>query len=351
MIGRLRHVDPLPPLLALAAAFALGAAVLAALQVNPLQAYAAMASGAATSWTQCLAKATPLMLVGLGIILAFRAGVFNIGAEGQLVVGALAATAAATSMPQAPAFILIPWTLLAGTAAGAAWAAVPGTLKARLGTNEILSTVMMNQIALQLMNYLLRGPMMDPAQMAAGTHIAQSAALPEAAWLPRLVPRSLLSAGFILALALAAVVYVYLTRTTSGFRLRAVGANPEAARYAGCNVPLMLAMALVMSGALAGLAGAVEVSGVHHRAVEGMSGGYGFTGIVAALFGRLHPLLLVPASCLFGALLVGADSMQRAVQVPTSLAVLLQGLVVLALVCSDVWSRRRRDVRLKESLA
>jgi simple sugar transport system permease protein len=215
-----------------------------------------------------------------------------------------------------------------------------------LGVNEILSTIMMNQIAIQLSNYLLRGPMIDPAEIARGTQIAQSAQLPQQVWLIRLVPRTLLNGGAIIAVVMAVLVYIFLWRTTIGYRIRAVGLNAEAARYAGIRVPVYQALALALGGAFAGLAGAVEVLGVQHRMLEGLSGGYGFSGIVAALFGKLHPLGAIPASILFGGLLVGADKMQRAVQVPSALIGALQGLVVLFVVSSDIWARywaRRRQ--------
>ncbi|MDZ4158861.1 MAG: hypothetical protein U1B80_03635, partial [Anaerolineaceae bacterium] len=202
--------------------------------------------------------------------------------------------------------------------------------------------------ALQLANYLLRGPMIDPAEIEAGTRIAQSALLPQAVWLTRLVPRSLLHSGAILAVVLAVLVYIFLWRTTIGYRIRAVGQNPEASRYAGIKVPQYQALSLALGGAFAGLAGVVEVLGVHRRMLEGLSGGYGFSGIVAALFGRLHPLGAIPASVLFGGLLVGGDKMQRAVQVPAALITTLLGLIVLFVVSSNILARRRarrRDSR------
>ncbi len=200
---------------------------------------------------------------------------------------------------------------------------------------------MLNAIAQQLMNYLLRNVLIDPAEVAAGTFIAQSERLPVAAWLPRLIPQTLLHGGAILGVILAVGVYVFLWRTTIGYRIRAVGLNPDASRYAGIPVPQYQALALTLAGGFAGLAGGVEILGVHHRLLEGISGGYGFTGIVAALFGKLHPLGLIPASFLFGSLLVGADKMQRAVQVPSALIGTLLGVVVLFVVGSDWWVRHR----------
>ncbi len=225
----------------------------------------------------------------------------------------------------------------------------PGILKARLRVNEILSTIMLNAIALQLMNLLLQGPLMDPAGVAARTFLAQSAQLPHQVWLARLVPRTLLHSGAIVAAVMAVVVYLFLWRTTIGFDIRAVGLNPDAARYAGINVPTFQALSLTLAGGFAGLAGVVEVIGVQHRLLDGLTSGYGFTGIVAALLGGLHPLGLVPASILFGGLLVGADTMQRAVQVPSSLVDVILGLVILFVSGAALWSRkwaaRRRTPR------
>jgi general nucleoside transport system permease protein len=334
----------LVPLTALGAALLLGALLLLALRVNPFEAYAAMIGGALgtrAGLMQSAVKATPLLLVGLGIVIAFRANVINIGGEGQIIAGALMATWFSVTFRTWPGVLLLPSTLLAGFLAGAAWGLVPGVLKARLGVNEILSTVMMNAIALQLMNYLLSGPLIDPAEVKAGTFIAQSARLPEQAWLARIVPQTQLHAGIVIALVLAGVVYVFLWRTTPGYRIRAVGLNPDAARYAGINVPFYQALSLTLAGGFAGLAGVVEVLGVHHRLLEGITSGYGFTGIVAALFGKLHPLGAIPASFFFGSLLVGADKMQRAVQVPSALVDTLLGVVVLFVVGAEIWARQR----------
>ena len=262
-----RTIDALLPLLAVPVAFIIGAVMILALGENPLEAYASLVTGAfgdVSGITQTLAKATPLLLVGLGICIAFRGGVINIGGEGQLLVGALATTALAVGFRDMPGIILLPLCLVVGTLAGAIWGGIPGILKARLGVNEILSTVMMNAIAVQLGNYLLRGPMIDPLEIEMGTRIAQSALLPRSVWLPKLVPSTLLNAGAIIALVMAVLVYIFLWRTTLGYRIRAVGLNPSASRFAGIRVPFYQALSLVLGGAFAGLAGAIEVMGVQH---------------------------------------------------------------------------------------
>jgi simple sugar transport system permease protein len=332
------------PLLAVLFALAVGAVILLLLGVNPLEAYAAMISGAFGSVfgiTQSIAKATPLLLVGLGICIAFRASVINIGAEGQIILGALAATAFSLAFSPLPAWLLVPLTMIAGFAAGAFWGFIPGVLKARFGVNEILSTVMLNVVAAQILLAMLKGPLMDTTGVTAGTFLPQSEQLPDAVWLPKIVPQTLLHTGAIVAIILAVVVYIFLWRTTIGYRIRAVGLSPDASRYAGIRVPIYQMLALTLAGGFAGLAGVVEVIGVQHRLLEGVTSGYGFSGIVAALFGGLHPLGTIPASYLFGSLLVGADKMQRAVQVPSSLVDVLLGLIVLFVVGSQYYARKR----------
>ncbi|MCL4829745.1 MAG: ABC transporter permease [Caldilinea sp.] len=340
-----RFLELALPIAAVLIAFAIGGVLLALLGANPFEAYWVLLSGAfgsVSGLASTLTKMTPLLLVALGICISFRGGVINIGGEGQIIVGALAATAFALWLRDWPGWLLLPLTLVIGALAGAVWGGIAGVLKARLNVNEILSTVMLNAIALQLMNFLLRGPMLDPAQIAAGTNIAQSEALPRSVWLTRLAPPTLLHSGVILALTLAVLVYLLLWRTTIGFRIRTVGLNPAAARYAGMPVPFYVAFSLILAGGFAGLAGAVEVTGVSHRMLEGLSGGYGFSGIVAALFGKLHPLGAVPASFLFGGLLVGANKMQLTVQVPSALITVINGLVVMFVVASEVYVRRAR---------
>src|SRR5512136_184293 len=331
------------PLLAMLAALLLGAVMLVFLHANPLEAYATMVTGvfgSMSGFTQSLVKATPLLLVGLGICISFRASVINIGGEGQIIAGALMATWFSLTFRTWPGWLLLPATMTMGFLAGSVWGFIPGILKARLSVNEILSTVMMNAIGIQLMNFLLRGPLIDPAGVRAGTFLHQSERLPEQVWLPRLIPQTLLHAGAIIAVVLAIAVYILLWRTTIGYRIRAVGLNPDASRYAGINVPFYQALSLTLAGGVAGLAGVSEVIGVQHQLLEGITSGYGFSGIVAALFGGLHPLGLIPASWLFGSLLVGADKMQRAVQVPSALVDTIMGLVVLFVVGSALLSRR-----------
>jgi simple sugar transport system permease protein len=345
--------DSFLPVFAALGALAIGAVMLLLLKVNPIQAYQALwdgAFGSSNAFAETLVKATPLLLVGLGICISFRGDVINIGGEGQMIVGALAATWVGLTLTTWPGWVVITLSLLAGFLGGAVWGGIAGYLKAYFKVNEILSTVMMNSIAVYLMNFLLRGPMIDPSQARLSSKIPQTARLLEAFQLPRLAPTRL-HLGILIAVALAILVYIVLWRTTLGYRIRAVGQNPHASRYGGIKVPRYIVMALLLSGAFAGLAGAIQVFGVNYRMItdgsaSGFTGGAGFNGIVAALFGQLHPILTIPASILFGALLVGANSMQRVVQVPSALVTVLNGLVVVFVVSSEIWRRRRQRRRL-----
>jgi simple sugar transport system permease protein len=371
------------PLLAVLAALLVGALILWVQGVDPWEAYKSMflgAFGSKNGLADTLVKSVPLMLVRLGIAIAFRGGVINIGAEGQLITGALFVTFLGVTfgekMPGAVGILLL---LFAGALMGGLWGAIPGWLKAQLGVNEILSTIMMNAIAIQIGYYLLRGPMIDPAELAAGTNIPHSARLPKNLDMARftdiakalgftkrakelgiegyvgqlygvLVEPTRLHIGFLFAILMAILVYIFLWRTTIGYKIRAVGLNRHAARYAGINVKRNMVLSMTLSGAFAGLAGAVEILGLHHRMFEptSVSAGYGFTGIVAALFGGLHPLGIIPSSILFGGLLVGGDKMQRAMQIPQVLITAILGLIVLFVVSTDFFKRKLQTRRISE---
>ena len=330
-------------LAALIGALLIGAIFILLAKSDPVRAYKVMLTGPFSSsfgLTETLVRTTPLLLTGLGIIISFRSGVLNIGGEGQILIGAITAAGVALKLESLPSLVLFPLVLLSGAAAGGVWGGIAGFLKARLNVNEILSTVMLNQIAAQLYLLLIRGILIDPQEVAYGTGVPQTALVPNAVWLSRLIPGTRLNTGFVLALVFAVAVYVLLMKTTVGYRLRAVGAGPEAAKYAGINVPFYMVLSMFLAGALAGLAGTVEVLGVHHRALEDISAGYGFSAIVAALFGRLHPIGVIPASILFGALILGADMMQRAVSIPAAIVMVIQGFIILFVVGSDIFIRR-----------
>ncbi len=348
-----RLFDALLPVVATLAALILGAIMLLFLKVDPIEAYAALwegAFGSPNAFAETLVKATPLLLVAIGICISFRGDVINIGGEGQMIIGAIFATWVGLTFTELPGWVAITLALLAGFVGGAIWGGIPGFLKAYFRVNEILSTVMMNAIAVQLMNFLLRGPMIDPSQAEVASKIPQTARLIDAFQLPRLIPTRL-HLGALIAVILAILVYILLWRTTLGYRIRAVGQNPHASRYAGIKIQRYMVLSLLLSGAFAGLAGATQVYGVNYRMItdgssSGFTGSAGFNGIVAALFGQLHPIVSIPASILFGALLVGANKMQRVVQVPSALVIALNGLVVVFVVSSEIWRRRRQKRRL-----
>ena len=348
-----RLIDALLPVFATLAALLVGAVMLVFLKVNPIEAYQALwvgAFGSSNAIAETLVKATPLLLVGLGICISFRGDVINIGGEGQMIIGAILATWVGLTFTGMPGWVVVTLAMLAGFIGGGIWGGIPGYLKAYFNVNEILSTVMMNAIAVQLMNFLLSGPMIDPSQARLASKIPQTARLLEIFRLPRLAPTRL-HLGALIAVILAFLVYILLWRTTWGYRIRAVGQNPHAARYAGVKVQRYVVLALLLSGAFSGLAGATQVYGVNYRMItdgssSGFTGSAGFNGIVAALFGQLHPILTIPASILFGALLVGANKMQRAVQVPSAFVIALNGLVVVFVVSSEFLRRRRQRQRL-----
>lgn len=348
-------IDTLTPLLAMIVALAIGAVMLVLMDANPVTAYEALYEGSFgtnNTFADTLVKATPLLLVGLGICISFRGGVLNIGGEGQMIVGALLATTIALELPDTRAEILLPLCLFVGFAGGAVWGAIAGVLKAYFNVNEILSTIMLNQIAVYVMNYLLHNDLMDPVQRKMRSNIPQTARIPKAADLPRIWKPTTLHAGVLVAVVLAVLVYIFLWRTTIGYRVRAVGKNVRASRYAGIKVKRYLVLSLLLSGGFAGLAGATQVlGGISHRMVTdgsaaGFTGSAGFNGIVAALFGKLHPLGTIPASVLFGALLVGGNQLQRTIQVPSALITVLNGMIIVFVVSSEIWNRRRKSRRV-----
>lgn len=283
-------------------------------------------SYAITSGT--LVRATPVILTGLSVAIAFRAGVFNIGAEGQLLAGA-AAAAAVSLLPRIGTSYASSWVaLLVGACAGAAWAGVAAVLRERFRVLEVISTILLNFVALDLVGYLVRGPLQEPQHI-----YPQSATIAMAARLPRILPASRLHAGFVIAIAVTGAAWWALRFTAAGFRLRAVGANADAARVAGeIDVARTTARAFIVSGAVAGLAGAIELTGVTFALYENISPGYGYTGIAVALLARLDPLAVIPSGLLFGALEAGASAMQRDAGVPSVVVSIVEAMIILGLI-------------------
>jgi simple sugar transport system permease protein len=307
------------------AALATVGLLLAVLGYSPAPAVAALVSGSMGSgaaWTATLLKTAPLLLTGLAVALSFRCGVWNIGAEGQLYAGALAATAVATAvLSTAPGPLVALASILAGCAAGAALAAVAGALRAVRGVSEVISTILLNFVAIQLVALAVHGPLRE----AAGAY-PQSDPVADGAMLPALARIHL---GVPLALLVAAALYALLFRTALGFRLRAVGLSARAARFAGISPERHAVIAISLAGGIAGLAGACEVLGVTGRLYEGISPGTGYSAIAVALLARLHPVAVIPAALFFGALEAGASAMQRQAGVPSVVTELVQGLVIL----------------------
>ncbi|MEW6716652.1 MAG: ABC transporter permease [Chloroflexota bacterium] len=274
-------------------------------------------------FTESLVTATPYIFAGLAVALGFRCGLFNIGAEGQFFIGALCSAYVGYAFKM-PWYLHLPLALLAGALGGAIWGAIPGYLKAVTGAHEVVNTIMMNWIAFRLSDWLLTGPM-----MAAG-YRPVTPVVQDTAFLPRLFSDPLrFNAGFFLALAVAALVYWFLFKTTLGFEIRSVGINPHASRYAGMSIVLNFVLVMTLSGALAGLAGTSQVLGVDHWVGQGFSAGYGFDSIALALLGKSHPLGVVLAALLFGFLRGGATKMQSMAGIPIDIISVIQGSVII----------------------
>jgi simple sugar transport system permease protein len=278
-------------------------------------------------FSESFVTATPYIFAGLAVALGFKCGLFNIGAEGQIYVGAATAAFVGYSWVGLPWIVHMPLTFLAGALAGAVWAGIPGFLKAKTGAHEVINTMMMNYVAFNLAHYLLNGPMKRGG--AAGA-IPISRNILESAYLPTLFPEPIrFHAGFILALIVAALVWWFLFKTTLGFEIRTVGANPRAAQCAGISIPRNLVIAMAVSGALAAMAGAGEVMGVNHNLAEGFSPGYGFDSIALAMLGGGHPLGVVLAAFLFGTLRNGATKMQSLAAIPIDIVAIVQAFVIM----------------------
>lgn len=273
--------------------------------------------------SESLVQSIPYIFAGLSVALGFRAGLFNIGAEGQLFVGAITSVWAGFALTGLPAIIHIPVALLAGALGGAIWGFIPGLLKAKTGGHEVINTIMMNYIAFRLSEFLLRGPLQRPDSFN-----PVSPFIEDSAKLPRVFPDLRLHLGFFVALFVAWLVYYLLFRTKWGFDLRTVGANPHAARYAGMNIVTVTVLAMSLAGGLAGLAGANEVLGLNYNLAVAFSSGYGFDAIALALLGKSHPLGVVLASLLFGFLRNGAIQMQVSAGIPIDIISVLQAMIL-----------------------
>lgn len=328
---------------------ALGALVLTALAsaillllggYAPGEAAGAMLGGAFGSGDAVLSvtlvRSVPLVLTGLAVALAFRAGVWNIGAEGQLYAGAVAGVWVGLNGGGLPAWVLVPSVLLASAVAGAAWALVPALMRLRLGVGEVITTILMNFVGIHLAAYMVHGPLQEPRGV-----FPQTEQIAAAARLPMLVPGTRLHVGFGLAVVLALALAFVLKRTRLGFRIRAVGASPEAAAASGrIDARRIILVSFLGSGALAGVAGGVEVAGLTYALYENLSPGWGYTAIAVALLAGLDPLAVLGTGILFGALEAGAGAMQREAGIPAVWVVGVQALVILAVLAMDQLRRR-----------
>jgi len=338
---------------AIVAALVIGGVILAAVGGNPFAAYAHIARasfGSLGVFSDTLVKAAPLILVGLACTLAFRMKLWNIGAEGQFYVGAFGASAVVLTPllpPETPGWLIIPAMMMAGFIAGALWGFVSGYLKAKFNVNEIITTLMMNYIAVSWNNFFIFGVWSEGG-------FQMSAVFPKTAWLPRLtdyakaVPlfRGLTThLGLIFGLLAAGAVWFILYRSKWGYEIRLIGDNPQAARYAGIPIVKNTVLVMMLSGGLAGLAGMAEISGVVHRLQGSISPGYGFTGIIVAWLAKLNPLAVPLVSLLFGSLLLAGREIQ-----PSGIPKLIQGIILFTLIASEVLLRYRiRLVRAQEA--
>lgn len=326
------------PILSVALAFLVGSLLLVAARFDAFRAYSQMlrvflsSSGIA----QALAVGAPVLLISTGLAVAFRSGFWNIGAEGQYLLGGVGATAIALFVPGIPPPMVLPVMSIAAFAGGAAWAIVPAYLKGRLAVNEVLTTLMTVYIALQLVYFLALGPWRDPLAPA----FAGTARFPTPARLPQL-PGTSLDPGILIGLFLAVGLYQLMRRSRIGFEIRVVGESTSAARYAGINYLRTVLLAMVVSGGLAGLAGMVVVSGHAGYLRAEIAVGYGFTGIIVAWLAGLHLLAVVPATLLFSGLEVGADVLQTTVGVPEAFTVLFQAIIFIFVIVGELFKRYR----------
>jgi ABC-type uncharacterized transport system permease subunit len=324
----------LVPLLAIVTAIIIGGIVIAVVGGNPFAAYLGLAQGAfgsAKALSETAVWATPYIFAGLAVALAFKGGLFNIGAEGQLAVGAVVSALIGYALPEwlhtsLPWFIHLPLTVGLGVLGGAIWGAIPGALKAYTGGHEVINTIMMNYIALNLTSFLLNGPMRDPNPLNLS---AKTPDIAVSARIPPIFPGLRVHWGFVLALLMSVFIWWLLQKTTLGFEIRTVGANPDAAKYAGINVKWNIILTMGISGALAGLAGVIEVTALNYRHELGFSLGYGFDAIAIALLGKNNPYGVVLAAILFGAMRNGGTRMQFLTQIPVDIISVIQALILL----------------------
>lgn len=330
---------PALAVLIVAAAFAVPSFFVLLAGKDPLATWATLIGYALGTWVgfaEVLVHAIPLTLIGLGVAIAFRAGIFNVGADGQLIVGAIVAAALAPAVALAPAPLGLVAFLCAGFVAGGALGALVGWLRARFGANEIIVTIMLIYVAVQLLAWVVRGPMQEPMKV-----FPRSPTLPEVLHLPILVADSRVHAGLSIAIALAILVGVILKHTSLGYRIALVGESAGAAVYAGIRDRAVIVGAMFLSGGFAGLAGAVEIAAIHHKLEDGFAEGFGLTAIAVALLARLNPFAVPLAALLFGVFQVGSGALQRELAIPFPIVWIIAGTVIFAFLALGALARRR----------
>jgi simple sugar transport system permease protein len=313
---------------------------------NPLKAYSVMAAGAFGSLyniSEVLVKAIPLILCGLAVAISAKILIWNIGGEGQLALGGIGSAAIALFLsPHLPSFLVLPLMVLAGFTAGGLWASISGFLKARIGVNEILTTLMLNYVAIYWLEHLYFGPWRDPMGMG----FPGTAIFPESAWLPRF-PQTRVHLGLVFGIVAAILLQVILWRTRWGYEIRVIGENPKAARLARMKTTQYILWVMFVSGGLAGLAGMAEASGIHYRLQQGLAVGYGYIGIIVAWLSKLHPTGLILVAIFLASLLVGGDQLQSVMHLPSSVGLVLEGTLLFFVLGSDFLSRYRITLRPK----
>lgn len=330
---------------AVAAAFVVSLVFIAALGVNPFEAYVKMISGAFGRWSnifEILAKATPLIIMGLGVSVAVKGGLSNLGGDGQFYVGAICSVCVGLYLPQTlPTPVIWIAAILVAVVTGGLWGGLAGYLKSRFNTSEVIITIMLNYVAEYLVSWLVSSPLQAPGG------IPQTRALDKAYQLPKLMTGSRAHWGILVVVVLVILVHFVFRRTALGYRIEAVGAAPDAAVYGGINRKVFSVLILFISGAFCGLAGMVEVYGTYYRVLDGITTSFGFTAMLIALLAHLNPIAVVLGSLFISVLTVGANSMQIALNVPTSIVNVIQSLIIIFILVIPGMERRLRERREK----
>lgn len=312
---------------------------------SPLSVLDGLMNGMTGDFPGTLRWATPLILTGLAVAVAFKAGAWNMGVDGQLYMGAMAATAVSLALASFPGFILLPITILAGIIAGTLWALLAGFLRTQFGANDVVTTLLLTYVALNFSDYLIHGPMKSGAYgPAESTNI-----IPESVWLPKIIADSSVTIGLIIALVIAVVLYILIYRSTLGYELKVVGTNLWFSRYGGIKVKSVYLKAMAISGAISGLAGVIEILGVHHRVPIRFSSGLGFDGIVVSLLASNNPLGVILSGLFFGAFRNGSYNIERLTEVPRAMVIIVQAVIVLMVGMQFIIKLRKQKITTSKS--